>query len=412
MNSTGGLNAPYMFKSPRFVLAVPNLTASAAFYRDVLGFTVHDLAPGWSLFERDSCVIMAGECPDAPGARTIGDHSYFAYVEVEPIDDFYTGVVARGAEVIKTLRQEPWGMREFGIRTTDGHRVMFGSRAPSVLQQNAQALTIDPTIVDFYERMPEEDRLEQGEFLLEALRTRELIERYAPRAPATVIDIGGGAGAYALWLAEAGYAVHLIDASPRLVAEARRRSGTRRRPLASCEVGDARATKRPNGAADIVLLLGPLYHLTTTSDRVAALVEAARVLKPGGYLFAAAISRWASAIDGLARDLFKDPDYTPIVERDISEGQHRPPDGRLDYFTTAYFHRPEDFQTEAGQAGFNVDGILGIEGPGWMLPDIQVRMGDPRHRADILRVARMLESEPSAVAMSAHMLLIACKPAT
>jgi catechol 2,3-dioxygenase-like lactoylglutathione lyase family enzyme len=122
-----------MLQNPKYVLAVGDLAKSAAFYRDVLGFTIHEIGdPGWRVFGRDACVIMAGECPDAPSPQDIGDHSYFAYVEVEPIDVFYAEVTERGAELIKTLRNEPWGMREFGIRTADGHRIMFGSPIPNV----------------------------------------------------------------------------------------------------------------------------------------------------------------------------------------------------------------------------------------------------------------------------------------
>ena len=268
----------------------------------------------------------------------------------------------------------------------------------------------DAAIADFYDKAPEEDRLEQGPFALEALRTRELIQRYAPPAPATVVDIGGAAGAYALWLAEAGYTVHLVDAVPRLVAEARRRSAASSRPLASCEVGDARATTFADGTADLVLLLGPLYHLTSAADRARALSEAARVLKPGGRLFAAAISRWASALDGLVRDLFQDPAFAAIVERDVRDGQHRNTTGRLDYFTTAYFHRPDDLRAEALDAGLLVDGIFGVEGPGWLFQDVNVRLEDARRRADLLHVARMFESEPSVLGVSAHLLLVGRRP--
>jgi SAM-dependent methyltransferase len=269
---------------------------------------------------------------------------------------------------------------------------------------------VDPAIAEFYRQAPEEDRLDQGPFLLEALRTRELIQRYSPPPPATVVDIGGAAGAYALWLADAGYAVHLLDAAPRLVAEARRRSAARSRPLASCDVGDARATTLPDSIADVVLLLGPLYHLTTAEDRGRALREAARVLKPGGHLFAAAISRWASALDGLVRDLFQDPAFAAIVEQDMRDGQHRNTTGRLDYFTTAYFHRPEDLRAEALGAGLSVDGVFGIEGPGWLLSDVSVRLEDPRRRDDLLRIARLFESEPSLLGASAHLLLAGRKP--
>jgi SAM-dependent methyltransferase len=275
---------------------------------------------------------------------------------------------------------------------------------------DAQPPELDSTIAEYYRQAPEETRLEQGPFLLEALRTRELIQRYAPATPATVVDIGGAAGAYALWLAEAGYTVHLLDPVPRLVAEARRRSAASSRPLASCEVGDARATNLADATADIVLLLGPLYHLTTAPDRARALVEAARLLKPGGRLFAAAISRWASVLDGLARDRFQDPEFAAIVEKDLLEGQHRNPTGRLDYFTTAYFHRPEDFHAEALSAGLLVDGVFGIEGPGWLLPDVNVRLEDTRRRVDLLRVARVCESEPSLLGISPHLLLVGRKP--
>ncbi len=69
---------------------------------------------------------MAGECPDAASPADLGDHSYFAYLEVDDVDGLHSALVARGAELVKPLRSEPWGMREFGIRTVDGHRIMFG----------------------------------------------------------------------------------------------------------------------------------------------------------------------------------------------------------------------------------------------------------------------------------------------
>ncbi len=269
----------------------------------------------------------------------------------------------------------------------------------------------DPAIADYYQRWPEEHRLEEGPFLLEALRTRELIERHAPAPPATVLDVGGAAGAYALWLADGGYPVHLLDPIPRLVAEAERRSSANPRPLASCQVGDARNLPFPDHFAEMMLLLGPLYHLTAASDRARALAEATRVLKPGGRLFAAAVSRFGSALDGLARDLFEDPQFTAIVEQDLRDGQHRNLSGRIDYFTTAYFHRPEDLREEVLAPGLQVDGLFGVEGPGWILPDIAARMADPRRRSDLLHVARLLESDPSILGSSAHLLVVARKPA-
>lgn len=112
----------------RFVIAVPDLKSSAAFYRDVLGFTVHTIPdPGWLFYTSRDCTIMAGHCPDAIPPSKLGDHSYFAYLEIDEIDSFYASVQAAGAKILKTIRDEPWGMREFGLLTADGHRMMFGT---------------------------------------------------------------------------------------------------------------------------------------------------------------------------------------------------------------------------------------------------------------------------------------------
>ena len=116
-----------MIVKSRFVIAVPDLAISSDFYQDVLGFEVHHIAdPGWRFYVRDDCVIMAGECPDAVPPRDLGDHSYFAYLVVDRLSDYYDKVLAAGAEIVKPLRHEPWGMREFGLRTVDGHRIMLG----------------------------------------------------------------------------------------------------------------------------------------------------------------------------------------------------------------------------------------------------------------------------------------------
>lgn len=110
-----------------FVLAVPDLQRSAAFYRDVLGFEVKEIGdPGWRMYVRDACRIMAGECPDAIPPAQIGDHSYFAYLTVDDVDALHHRVQQSGVALIKALATEPWGMREFGLRTVDGHRIMFG----------------------------------------------------------------------------------------------------------------------------------------------------------------------------------------------------------------------------------------------------------------------------------------------
>lgn len=116
-----------MIQRTMYVLAVPDLEKSSRYYRDVLGFEIHEIGdPGWRMFARDGCRIMAGECPDAMHPEDLGDHSYFGYFVVDEIDELHDAVVANGASLIKPLRDEPWGMREFGIKTIDGHRIMIG----------------------------------------------------------------------------------------------------------------------------------------------------------------------------------------------------------------------------------------------------------------------------------------------
>ena len=121
--------------SHSFVIAVPNLQKSAAFYRDVLGFAIHTISdPGWLFYQSGACRIMAGECPNALPPSQLGDHSYFAYLEVEDVDALHESVRQAGAKICKPLHDEPWNMREFGLVTVDGHRIMLATpirRAPS-----------------------------------------------------------------------------------------------------------------------------------------------------------------------------------------------------------------------------------------------------------------------------------------
>jgi ubiquinone/menaquinone biosynthesis C-methylase UbiE len=268
---------------------------------------------------------------------------------------------------------------------------------------------IDSAILAYYDRVPEESRLDFGAFKLERERTRELIARYVPPPRATIFDVGGAAGAYAFWLAEHGYDVHLIDATPRLVDVARQRNLKATRPLLSCTVGDARALDVASESADAVLLLGPLYHLCEAADRARALREALRVLRRGGTLFAAAISRWASLLDGLSRELLDDPSFRHIVERDLISGRHENISGRADFFTTAYFQPPEELRREVTDAGFFDVRVFGIEGVGWIFPDFDERWNDPARRAVLLDAARLAEEEPSMLGSSPHVMAVARK---
>jgi predicted enzyme related to lactoylglutathione lyase len=116
-----------MITKCRYVLAVLDLEKSAKFYSEVLGFDVHLIDdPGWRFVQRDNCMLMLGECRDATPPTELGDHSYFAYLEVDNIDVLYEEFLCNGAEMRHGPEDKPWGMREFPLKTVDGHRLTFG----------------------------------------------------------------------------------------------------------------------------------------------------------------------------------------------------------------------------------------------------------------------------------------------
>jgi len=265
-------------------------------------------------------------------------------------------------------------------------------------------------VIAYYERLAEESRLDSGPSRLEFERTKEILARVLPKPPARLLDVGGAAGVYSAWLAERGYETHLVDVSPRLVERARHLNARLEKPIASLSVADARRLPQADSFAAAVLLMGPLYHLPSAADRQTALTEALRVLEASGLLVVAAISRYASALDGLARQLTVDPAFVRMRDRDLRDGQHRNDTVRPDYFTTSYFHQPEDLRMELETAGCQDVRLLGVEGPGWIVSDFEGRWADGMSRSDILDVARALESEPSIIGASAHLLAIGRKP--
>jgi SAM-dependent methyltransferase len=178
--------------------------------------------------------------------------------------------------------------------------------------------------------------------------------------------------------------------------------------LASAQVGDARQLPFTDASADAVLLLGPLYHLVEQIDRLTALREGARCLRRGGVLFAAGISRFASTIDGLSRALLKQAEFQSLLRHDLATGQHRNLTDNPDYFTTAFFHRPDELRAELTGAGLSVDRVIGIEGPVWNPADL-AHWASPSGLPILLEVLRAVESEPSLVGASAHLMAIARK---
>jgi ubiquinone/menaquinone biosynthesis C-methylase UbiE len=254
----------------------------------------------------------------------------------------------------------------------------------------------DPEIKAHYDLGVEQPRL--STYSLELVRSQELLERYLPAPPCSVLDVGGGPGVYAAWLAGLGDRVHLVDPVPRHVSEALAH-GT-----FTASLGDARELQAGDASYDAVLLMGPLYHLVERADRVRALSEARRVAVPGGPVLAVGISRFASLLDGLRSGWLSDARFRAMVEQDLATGQHRnpAPDERPEWFTTAYLHHPFELRSELEDAGLEVEAVLAVEGPGWLLTTSD---------ATALReAARAVEHEPSLLGATAHLLAVGRAP--
>jgi ubiquinone/menaquinone biosynthesis C-methylase UbiE len=269
--------------------------------------------------------------------------------------------------------------------------------------------SLDSNFRSHYYAGVERDRLLGGTSNLEFERTKRILSRYLSRKPATILDVGGGPGRYSFWLAEMRHSVHLVDILPLHIRQAQELETRSKNPLASIRLGDARSLDFDDGSVDIVLLFGPLYHLVRKNERLKALSEARRVLKPGGLLFAAAVSRFTSALDGSLRGFIEDPGFMRIIERDLRTGQHRNPTNKPEYFTTAFFHHPHELKNEVERAKFGSVKVYAVTGFGWLLPRFKQIWKDPELRARLMSILDQTELEPSLMGQSDHLLAVGRK---
>jgi SAM-dependent methyltransferase len=253
-----------------------------------------------------------------------------------------------------------------------------------------------------YAREEEADRLALPNGVVEFERTKEIVLRSLPPPPAVVADIGGGPGRYTRWLAELGYDVEHRDLVPSHVAQttAYGLSGVR------SAVGDARSLDLANASVDAALLFGPLYHLLDRTDRIKALREAGRIVRPAGPVFVAVISRWAPRLDGsVAAELDLDYAAMPEVVAAVEATGVLPPlhDGAF----CGYTHRPDELRGEISDAGLDLVDLVGVEGIAFALGDLGDRLADPRRRAIVFEAARATERAPELLGLSPHLLATA-----
>jgi ubiquinone/menaquinone biosynthesis C-methylase UbiE len=260
---------------------------------------------------------------------------------------------------------------------------------------------MDEKILQYYAEDDESSRI-TGD-AIERIRTQEIISRYVSSSPLNILDIGGAAGVYSFWLSELGHKVSLLDITEKHVEQAKDISKKSVYPLESIHIGDGRRLPFGDESFDVVLLLGPLYHLTEQEERIKTLLEARRVMKKGAIIFTAAISRYASMIDGFVYNLINDPVYVEIMMEDLNSGHHRNI-GDSKYFTTSFFHLPEELVQEMTAAEYSEIEIFSVEGVSEIMPDLDKRMKDPDFRSILFNVLKTTEKDSAFMGMSAHFL--------
>lgn len=257
---------------------------------------------------------------------------------------------------------------------------------------------------EYYDQGRELTRLAESRGQLEFERTKEIILRHLPNPPAVVADIGGGPGRYSLWLAQLGYQVLHRDLMPLHVSQLREATGGN--PRIQTAVGDARQLDLADESVDAVLLLGPLYHLDRRGDRVRALAQAQRIVRRGGPVFAAAISRWATRMDAVLR--LRVYERLPGAEAEMEAIERT---GRLPPFYPGsfcgYLHRPGQLRAEVAAGGLQVIDLVCVEGAAYLLDDLGERLCDDGARRVVMETARALERVPELLGVGPHLLVTA-----
>jgi len=262
----------------------------------------------------------------------------------------------------------------------------------------------------YYTRKDENQRLRSGRGELEFLRTKQIIQEFLPdRQNLTIADVGGGTGPYSFWLAEQGHDVSLFDLMPHHIDQALSINKKSSHPLNQIETADTRSLDLPLQSLDVVLLMGPMYHLTDAVERASVLQKVSSWLAPDGIGFVAYISRFASAYDGFINGLFEDPEFLEIVRQDLETGIHRPNRENTRYFTHGYFHHPDEIEKEAEAATLQVIENIAVEGLGWSLQNFDELWENEEQRAILLEMVKRTDRDRSLLGASCHLILVVRK---
>ena len=248
---------------------------------------------------------------------------------------------------------------------------------------------IDSAIADFYTRSNEDTRLQIGLGPLEFERNKVLIGHYANGQPLQVADIGGGTGHYSSWLSTFGHRVSLVDPIPQHLAKAKRKPGNFK-----CILAEARSLPFEDSSFDLVILHGPLYHLQDQADRLMAIKEARRIIRPGGIVLGFAITHAASTLAALHTGMIHNSRIFQMCRLELLSGEHNAPEGMNGILSSAHYHRPEELLEEFRSSAFSVNGLHAVEGMAWMDSNFFQSWTDPQKKKTLLELVRLTEQDP------------------
>ncbi|MEL6305918.1 MAG: class I SAM-dependent methyltransferase [Bacteroidota bacterium] len=267
-------------------------------------------------------------------------------------------------------------------------------------------ILIDSTINAFYTKISEESRLAKGTGAFEFERTKNLIQRYLPATPKNIIDVGGGTGKYAHWLANMGHHVHLVEPVAKHIKQANKRAQSIGNPF-FVHHGEAKNLPFSNQFADAIIAHGPLYHLQQQQDRLDAIKEAKRTLRPGGLLLAFAINRTSSTLVGLMQGLMHEKGFLEMCLNEIEDGIHLPPANIPGLFTKAFFHEPQQLEKELMAQDFHIEDIIAVEGMTWLDKDFFISLAVHDRKKTLLKFLQRTERNRYLLPFSPHFMVVA-----
>lgn len=246
---------------------------------------------------------------------------------------------------------------------------------------------MENTVVEYYTNsFSEHERHLDAFSQIQKIRTLKLFNQHLG-SNQKVLDIGGATGVYSFELAKQGHQVDLLDIVPVHIEKAKKIAVSNGVELNGYHVGDAQELSFPDAMYDVVILHGPLYHITDKACRARVLNEAFRVLKPNGKVFAFAINRYAGLFYGIQSNQVLNDSYYNMLKREVKTGFR-------DRAPTWYFHLPDELEAEISNAKFVNIITKGVVSPVWMLPDIEEGLGNELVRHRVLEVSELVEDEP------------------